>query len=92
MFAVGVGDFINKIFFLIVTAQGQLIHLQIIVYITFVITLSSYMMVYNLIVWISAVKYSVDGVMLLSHLFCIIKYYSSFFRAFLFSFFPDSSI
>jgi hypothetical protein len=44
------------------------------VYVTFVITLSSNMMVYKLRVWISAVKYSVVSVILLSHLFRITKY------------------
>jgi len=46
-------------------------------------------MVYNLSVWISAVKYSVESVMLLSNLFCIAKYSPSFWSAFLL---PDSFI
>jgi len=69
--------------------DGKVVMWRIPVYVMFIITLSSYMMVNNLSVWISAVKYSVDSVMFLSHLFCLTKYSPSFCSAFLL---PDSFI
>jgi len=53
------------------------------VYATFIIILSFYTMVYNLCVWRSSVKYSVDSIMCPSHLFCITKYSPIFWSAFL---------